>query len=369
MLRSLGRLMSVDPGFRPERVLTVRVPVPVLVAQKKQQADYYARMIERVGRTPGVSSVGLIAPLPLNDINGVGVMSVEGRVPADPDRQFVKLRSVSGGYFRAMGLALGAGRVFDDGDTAAAPGVVVINGSLARKYFPNENPLGKRISRDTTGKGLYSTIVGVVNDVRSLQLSEAPEPELYQDYRQFFFAGFAMTLVIRTQADDPESVAGALQKEIRRTNPEQSIGEPLPMRGIISRNVAQPRFYTWLLAVYAGLALMLAAAGMYGVLSYMIGRRTREIGIRMALGGSGADVVAIVLRHTLLLAGAGVAAGLAGGWALRSVIASQLYGVAPGDPVTFVSAPLVLVAAALAAAWVPARRAVRVDPVVALRCE
>src|ERR1019366_8736611 len=218
------------------------------------------------------------------------------------------------------------GRVFDEADSSdATANVTVVSESLVRKYFPRENPIGRRITRSPEGKAPFATVVGVVNDVRNLNLADEPEPEMYFDYRQLFFAPFATTLVLRTHCADPMRVAAAVQKEIRAITPDQPIGDVKTMRDVLSANVAQPRFYTLLLGIYAALALLLAATG-------------------------------------ILL-------GLAGSWALTRLIAAQLYRTQPTDPAAFAAVAALMIALALAATFVPARRALKVDPAIALRCE
>jgi putative ABC transport system permease protein len=370
MLRSFQRLLSVNPGFNQDRVLTLRVPLPASITAKPQQPAYYTRILERIARLPGLNSAGLIAPLPLADVDANSTFVVEGRRPPNGERQLVKLRTVSPGYFRAMGIALRQGRVFDE---AAPPDtsekVVIVSEALVRKYFPHENPLGRRITQSTEGKGPFATIVGVVNDVRHLNLGEEPEPELYFDYRQFFFAPFAMTFVLRTHAADAMQVAAATQKEIRAITPDQPISDVKTMRDVVSANVSQPRFYTLLLGIYAAIALLLAATGLYGVLSYAVSQRLREIGIRLALGASRPSIFRLVMGHAMTLAGIGTLLGLAGSWALTRLIAAQLYHTQATDPVTFAAVAALMIAVAAAATYVPARRALKVDPAIALHSE
>jgi len=378
MLRSFQRLMAVNPGFNPDRVLTLRVPLPAAITGKAQQPAYYTRILDRLGSLPGLNSAGLIAPLPLADVDANSTFVVEGHVPPNGERQLVKLRAVSPGYFRAMGIGLRQGRVFDDpvirGDASdatrdAAARVIVVSESLVRKYFPHENPIGQRITQSTEGKGPFATVVGVVNDVRNLNLGDEPEPEMYFDYRQFFFAPFAMTLVLRTVGADPMQVAAAAQKEIRAIAPDQPISDVKTMRDVVSANVSQPRFYTLLLGIYAAIALLLAATGLYGVLSYAVSQRLREIGIRRALGASRGNILLLVMRHALMLVSIGTLLGLAGSWALTRLIAAQLYRTQATDPATFGAVAGLMIALALAATYVPARRALQVDPASALRCE
>jgi putative ABC transport system permease protein len=266
-----------------------------------------------------------------------------------------------------MGVSARAGRVFQETDTKDAPQVTVINEALARRYFPNEDPLGKRVAFGP--KGPWMTICGVVNDVKALDLAAAAQPEMYRDYRQYQFAQFATVVVARTASEDPASVAAVVQRQIRATNPDQPVTDVRSMRQIVADNVAQPRFYTVLLAVFAGLALVLAAAGLYGVLSCSVERRAHEIAIRMALGASQGSIFRQVIGHAALLLAAGVAAGLAGSLALTRLISAQLYQVSPTDPITFAAVSVLLAFVGLAASYLPARRAVTVDPLVTLRCE
>jgi putative ABC transport system permease protein len=370
MLRSFQRLLSVNPGFNPDRVLTLRVPLPAAITAKPQQPVYYTRILDRLASLPGLNSAGLIAPLPLADVDANSTFVVEGHLPLDGERQLVKLRTVSPGYFRAMGIALRQGRVFDE---AAPPDasvrVVMVSESLVRKYFPNQSPLGRRITQSTEGKGPFATIVGVVNDVPNLNLGDQPEPEMYFDYRQFFFAPFAMTIVLRTHSAGSMQVAAAVQKEIRAITPDQPISDVKTMRDVVSGNVSQPRFYTLLLGIYAAIALLLAATGLYGVLSYAVSRRLREIGIRLALGASRRSIFHLVMAHALTLVGIGTLLGLAGSWHLTRLIAAQLYRTQATDPATFAAVAGLMFAVALGATYIPARRALKVDPSIALHAE
>ena len=368
MLRSFQRLMAIDPGFHAGRVLTLRVPLPAAVTVKAQQSAYYTRILERLASLPGLNSAGLIAPLPLAGVDTSSTFVVEGHVPPDGERQLVKLRTVSPGYFQAMGIGLRQGRVFTDADAHDADAeVVVVSQSLVRKYLPHDNPIGKRITRDTSGKCRFATIVGVVNDVPNLNLGDAPEPEMYYDYRRFLFAPFAVTLVLRTNAAGPMCVAAAVQKEIRALMPDQPISDVKTMRDVVSANVSQPRFYTLLLGIYAAIALLLAATGLYGVLSYAVSQRRQEIGIRLALGASRWSVFRLVMCQALALVGIGTLLGVAGSWALTRLIAAQLYRTPATDPATFAAVAALMLAVALAATCIPARRALHVDPAGALR--
>lgn len=363
MLRSLGRMINQDFGFTAGHVLTLRVPAPANLRETPRQMVHYQRLLERLQTMPGVNAAGVVTPLPLADVDANATFAIEGRPVAPGERQLVKLRSASPGYFRAMGLGLRTGRVLNEGDSAGAPAVAVINEALARKYFPGQDPVGQRVS---FGRPPWLTVVGVIKDAKQLRLNDEPEPEMYRDFRQYLFAPFAVTLTLRTNGD-PMRLAAAVQKEIRAVSPDQVISDVQTMEKLVWESSSRPRFYTLLLAVFGGLALLLAMTGLYGVLSYVVSRRTREIGIRMALGASGSMVFRHVMRGALLLVFAGVVLGIAGSLALTRLIAAQLYHTSPNDPVTFASVAFMLLAIAALAAFVPARRAVRVHPAAALR--
>jgi putative ABC transport system permease protein len=367
MLRSFSRLLAQDPGFNAEHVLTVRVPLPANMLSNPAPAAYYTRLLEQVRSVPGLNAAGMIAPLPLAGVDANADLTVEGRPSREGEQQLVKLRSVSPGYFRAMGLTLRQGRVFDESDGPDAPQSAVVSESLARRYFPNENPIGKRIAMSR--KGPWLPIVGVVKDIKSLDLAGKSEPELYRDYRQFFFAPFANTIVVRTQSADPASVAAAIQRRIRAANPDQPMMDLQPMPKVVADSVAQPRFGAFLLAIFAGIALLLAAAGLYGVLSYSVSQRVREIGIRLALGASRELILRDIVGHAMLLLGTGAAAGLAGALVLTRLLSAQLFEIGPADPLTYASVTLILAVVGLTAAYLPARRATQIDPNKALRAD
>jgi putative ABC transport system permease protein len=360
MLRSFDKLMKVDPGFQAERVLTLRVPVPTNLKERPQQSAYYTRLIEKMQGMPGVNSAGLVVPLPLAEVDANGTLFIPGRGWTEP--QLVKMRVASAGYFRSMAIAVKQGRVFDERDGDGAPGAVVVNETFARKFFPNENPVGRLIGGSRDGQSAQQ-IIGIVADVKATQLGAPHDPEMYRDYRQYIFAGFGMTLTLRTASPDPQALAAAAQREVRSVNPDQPVGDVRTMLKVLNDNVSQPRFYTLLLSIFAALALALAAIGLYGVLSFSVSRRAHEIGIRMALGARSGSIFGLVLKEALLLVGAGVALGLGGAAALTRLMKAQLYETAPLDATTFVAVAMVMFAVAVAAACVPARRAVAMNPV------
>jgi putative ABC transport system permease protein len=369
MLRSFERLLRVNPGFNPEGVLTLRVPLPPAITKKPDQVAYYTRILERLQSLPGVNSVGLTTPLPLAGVSSNISFYVAGRPVPQGEMETVKLRVVSPGFFRAMSLALVRGRVFDASDGAGSPEVAVINETLARRYFPNQDPIGRRVSASDNPDTKGYTVVGVIHDVKELDLSGQPEPEMYRDFRQFFFAPFATTFALRTSVRDPMALAATVQKEIRVLNPDQPISDLMTMREVVSANIAQPRFYTLLLGLFAATALVLAVAGLYGVLSYSVNQRLHEIGVRMALGACRSDVLRMIVRQGLFLTLVGLVLGIIGAFALTRFLTSVLYATQPTDPPTFIVVSLTLVAVALLASYIPARRATKVDPMVALRYE
>ena len=274
----------------------------------------------------------MISPLPLAGVDANGTFAVEG--PARTARRAPTGQTPRGeaDYFRAIGMQVTRGRAFQPADGADAPQVAVISESLARKYFPGEDPVGRRITGNTNGQGPYQTVIGVVKDVKNLDLAADFDPAVYRDFRQYFFAQFATTIVLRAQSGDPMRLAPLAQREIRALTPDQPIGDVKAMRQVVADSVSQPRFYTLLLSIYAALALVLAATGLYGVLSYAVSQRRREIGIRMALGAPGGRVFFLVLGHSMRLVAAGILLGLAGAWGLTRLIAGELYRTPAVDP-------------------------------------
>ena len=367
MLRSFVRLIYIEPGFKADRVLTVRLPLPTTINEPSKQAPYFTRIIEHIQDVPGLEAAGLIAPLPLSGVEATAKFFVEGRPAPAGETELVKLRSASPGYFRAMGLTLQQGRVFNESDDQASPAITVVSDTLARRYFPNENPIGKRVS--ISREGPWMTIAGIVNDVKSINLTDKGEPQLYRDYRQFFFAPFANTIVVRTRAADPISIASSVQRQIRLANPDQPIADVAAMRNVVSDSIAQPRFYTLLLSIFAAVSLLLTATGLYGVLSFSVNHRVREIGVRVALGATRRNILYDVLGRAMILVAAGVGMGLLGALALTRLLQAQLYEVTPTDPATYTVVSLLLSTVGLVASYVPAQRAMRMDPNMALRHE
>jgi putative ABC transport system permease protein len=369
LFRSFMRLQAVELGFRPQRVLTFRLtPSGANFSEDPQYVAFYKEVAERVKTLPGVETVGVINTLPLMKGPTAG-FQVEGRAPLTTDKwPSVNYRSVSPDYFRAVNVPLIRGRMLDERDKMGSPLALVVNQSLARRDFPGEDPVGKRINMGSVSNGqpVWFQIVGVVGDVRSLEIQTEPAPEIYTSYLQDPFAG--MSYVVRSQVE-PESLAGAVREAVRQIDKAQPVADVRAMEQIVSEASAQPRFNSLLLGVFASVALLLAAAGIYGVMSYGVTQRTHEIGVRLALGAQRGDVFKLIMGEGARLILAGVAIGLAAAFALTRVLASLLFGVTANDPATFAGVALFLFGVAALACYLPARRATRVDPMIALRYE
>ena len=372
LIRSFVRLLAVDPGFRAEKVLTIPIPAPSYVtadrAGKIRQAGLYREILQRVEALPGVETTALTTVLPLGPIRANTTFRVENRPAPAPNEDFeqAQYRAVSPAYFRAMGIPLLRGRFFSESDTAQSPGVVIVNESMARHYWPGDDPIGKRLAPAEGGSGFPLSVVGVVGDVKHASLSGKAGAELYYPYLQSLGILEGATLVVRTYSD-PLPLAATVRKEIRAIQPDLPVGEIRTMERLVAESVSQPRLYTLVLGLFAAIALLLALAGLYGVISYSVSRRTREIGIRMALGAGRPDILRHVLGPAAAMIGAGVGIGWMGAAALTRVLRSLLFEVSPTDPVVFIGTAAVLGAVALGTGYLAARKASAVDPAVALR--
>lgn len=374
LIRSFANLLEVQPGFRPEHVLTLQIPSewanssqrnnPAETERKKQ---YFTAIVSRMQSIPGVNAAALVTVLPLGAVQINTRIFIEGRPAPGPGESLtVAYRAISPDYFRAMGIPLLRGRAFTDDDRADRPSVVVISEAMARHFWPNEDAVGKRITLNNATNGPWLAVAGVVGSVRYDGLKSEPSSELYTSYMQTLLAPQIASIVLRT-ALDPVKLAPEARAAIHQINPNQPVAEMKSMSRVVSDAVAQPRLYTVLLAVFAALALVLAAAGIFSVISWTVTQSTHEIGIRMALGAAPGDVLRAVMRQAMFAALGGAALGLAGAAALTHILKSQLYGVTATDPLTFSLAPAVLAVVAFIAAYVPARRATRIDPMSALR--
>lgn len=366
LIKSFAQLLDEDPGFNPQNVLTMRLTLPAeRYSEDAQVAAFYEQLLQKVAATPGVETAGLISVLPLEPRSFTFSFTIDGQTPpADGDDWYANLRWTSPDYFKVMGISLVSGRFFTDRDRISTPGAAIINQAFARRFFGDQDPVGKWL-RIPFGNGFRAEIVGVVTDTRQ-RLNLDPGPDLYISSLQT--PTRAITLVART-GPDPASLAQAIRDQVMAIDPDRPVSSIRTMEQVVSSSVAVRRFYMLLLAVFAGLALALATVGIYGVMSYTVAQSTREIGIRMALGAQVADVLKLIVGQAMVLAFIGVCAGAAGALALTRLMTSLLYGVTPTDPATFVSVSVLLIAVAALACYVPARRATKVDPMIAIRYE
>jgi putative ABC transport system permease protein len=371
LLRSFARLLDVKPGFTTENLLTMQVGLPNAGYQQPQKRVAFIQQLEAsLKAAPEVSGVGFVTRLPLmSALNNVTTfLTIEGRETPVSERPEIDFRRASTGYFQAMGIPLLSGRLVTEQDIANNTGSVLINEAMAKRFWPGEDPVGKRISTATsTGQQTqWQTIVGVVGSVRHLGLDIEPRPEIY--YHTNTVPPFGPVVVIRTTSD-PKRLISIARAKVRELDRDVPISNVNTMEELVAQSVAQRRFGMFLLGAFAVLALLLAAIGIYGVVSYSVTQRTQEIGVRMALGASATDVLKMVLRNGMSLALIGVGIGLAGAFALTRLMARLLFDVTPTDVTTFTLVSLALIAVALVACYLPARRAMKVDPLEALRYE
>jgi putative ABC transport system permease protein len=369
LLKSLARLLGVDPGFRADSVLTLRVSLPEEEYRKPEQVRaFYHDLLSRIEHLPGVIAAGGVNALPLSGGNSSGTVTVDSHaVPASQTTPEADWRPVTPGYFKALGIALVAGRYFDDRDIDSSLPVAIIDESMARTYWPNEDPIGKRIKqggRESTEH--WRTVVGVVRHVRYRTLEARSRVGFYWPQAQNPY--HTLSLAIRTERD-PMALAPTIARQIRAIDPDLPVYQVRTMLGIMRNSLAQRKVTLILLGLFAAAALVLAAVGIYGTVSYSVAQGTHEIGIRMALGAEARDVLRMVLGQGITLALGGIGLGFLGSLALTRVLSAMLFGVRPTDLLTFISVSALLAAVALLASYGPARRATHVDPLVALRHE
>jgi predicted permease len=366
LIRSFARLQQTELGFDAENLLAIGVSAsPQKYPRARERAAYYKQFLDRLEALPGVESAALSSSLPLG-FNLVFPYVVEGRDASPADAPQAAYSSVSPNYFKAMRIPLLAGREFTERDNSDAPNVAIINETMARRSFANEDRVGKHIKIDYLNQPTSFEVVGVVGDTKQSSLADQTNVGIYVPY--FQYPWFSSLLVVRAAAD-PAGFAAPAQGAIWEVDKDKPISYVKTMDQLLSESVAQPRLYLTLLGAFAMVALALAVIGIYGVMSYSVRQRTREIGIRMALGASAGDVLRLVVGQGLVLISAGVALGLVAALALTRVMASLLHGINATDPVTFFGGALILAGVALGACFVPARRATRVDPMAALRHE
>ena len=366
LLRSFERLNSVPPGFDPDGVIAFQMTLPGAKYDDEAKAvQFWESLLARVRVLPGVQSAGAATVLGLEGRGWTGDLFVDGR--AGFQGRELGHKDITPGYFAAMGLRVLRGRDLTDTDTAGAPPVAVVNDAFVRAYFAGEEPLGKRIGYSRTMPlNAWRTIVGIVADEKQEGLAADVLPQVYESHRQNATTG--MTVVVR--AGIPEtSLVPSLRQEVRSIDPGLAIFNVRTLEEVVSTSVARERFTAGLVALFAGLALAIASIGVYGVIAYSVSRRTREIGVRVALGAERRGVLWLVTRETLALVGTGMISGFAAAAAMAYAIRGMLFQVSPADPITYAAVVAVLGGVALAATYVPARRALAVDPMTALRCE
>jgi predicted permease len=369
MVQSFQRFAKTPTGFHPDHLLTVRIPlVQYKYAQGPRSAAFYQSVLERIRAIPGVSSAGMVNDLPFTGF-GTSVSFPAPLNSHDPsDGQMIAANAISPGYFQSMGIPIKAGRDFSQADNLqGAPCVRIVNESMAHLYWPGENPIGKQVLRACVADAT-AQIVGVVGDSSHAALGVAPVPELYIPYSQQPFASFLITFTVRTSGD-PLTIIPAVRDAVSSIDRDQPIIQVRTMENVISESIWQERISASMLALFAGIALILSAVGIYGVFSYSVSQRTHEIGIRAALGATRADILRMVVREGLLLTLIGLSGGILAALWLTRLLGSLLYGITPRDPATFVALSLLLTTVALFACAIPARRATRIGPMDALRHE
>ena len=370
LINSFLHLRNLDPGFRADHLLTMKVDLPELkYPDGERRSLFFDEVLRRIRALPGVQSVAVAGNLPFTYNGDSATIAVEG-IPDPPPGQWpdVIFRAIGSGYFSTMGIPLVRGRDFTEQDTGDSKKVVVISEKTAQHYWSGQNPIGKRLKTGaTTSDAPWREVIGVVKDVRQNDFIAEPKMQMYFPYRQLKDLA-ANALVVRTSVE-PMSLATSVRNAIWAVDKDQPVAAIDTMDHIVSEAIARQRFSMLLLGIFAALALVLAAVGVYGVMSYSVAQRTHEIGIRMALGARRADVLQMTIKQGLKLVGAGMIFGLAAAFLMTRVLASLLFGISATDPVTFIGISLVLLAVAILASYVPALRATKVDPIIALRAQ
>jgi putative ABC transport system permease protein len=365
MIRSFVAMLRDDVGFNPQGALSFQLALSREKYSEAQQRDFYDQLLQRLEALPGVVAAGATCILPMSNDNEGRIFEIVGRPPFEKGKgPGVDYRVVTPRYFDAIGMSLRRGRGFTAGDNERAPGVVIINETFARRFFPSQEAIGQRII--TGGADKPIEIVGVVGDIKDLDLDMVPRPALYVPYSQN--PRNYMGVVLRA-AGEPMALTGAARDEVMKIDPALPVSNLKTVERMIHEVTSPKRIMTAMMGVFAGIALLLAGVGLYAVMAYAVSQRTHEIGIRMTMGARSRDVMRLVTGQGMKLTIAGLTLGIAGAFALTRVMEPLLYGVTPTDPLTFILISMSLVSVALLACWIPARRATRVDPIVALRCE
>jgi putative ABC transport system permease protein len=355
-------------GFNPDQVTITYLMLPESrYPRGADQTRLYRRLLEGLSSRKELQAVGLGFPGPFGARSASGTFFIEGLATATrSDRPFAHIGAVSGGYFAAMGIPLLSGRTFEDRDVATAPPVAIVSASMARRYWPGQDPIGKRLRFDDDADNPWFTVIGLVGDVRQLGLSREAPTLLFLPYEQF---ALPFTSVAVRSALSQDAVTTLLKSQLASIDPDLPFSDMKSLQSAVDSNVDQPRFRVTLIGTFAVFALVLAAVGVYGLISFTVTQRTREIGIRVALGAAPRQVTASVIREGITLALAGIGVGLAGAFAAARALSAFLFGVGASDPLTFTGVALLMLLVAVAASYIPARRALRIDPVVALRAE
>jgi predicted permease len=368
LMRSFWRLQQVNPGFTPQNLLTLSVALPDRYREPHQRAGFYQQTLEQIRALPGVQAAGAVSILPMSGNNSSGSFRIEGRdVPSGQSPPHGDRWAATAGYFETLKIPLIRGRFFSERDAADAPGVAIIDETMARKYWPNEDPVGKRISFEGPPENRrWREVVGIVGHVKHKGLDGESRVQYYIPHPQRAQGG--MFLAVRT-AGTPSEVAPAVRGVIKNLDKDLPVFRVMAVEQLVADSMTLRRFTLTLLGIFASIALVLATVGLYGVLSYSVTQRSHEIGVRMALGASAADVLKLIVKQGMLLTGLGVVIGLIGAFALTRLMANLLFGVTASDPLTYGVIALLLALVALLACWLPARRATKVDPMIALRYE
>jgi putative ABC transport system permease protein len=374
LLRSFSRLQDVQPGFQPAGILIGDIPLsPKAFPKSAQRMDFFDSVLERAATLPGVRSVGAATNLPVNGTGGGSIhFNIQGRPPKSPqDYIIVGYHPVSPNYLQTLGVPLLQGRLFTNADSEKNQFVVVVNAAMAKHFFPGESALGKQVQLGATPtKEIpYMQIVGVIGDMKQ-NLATDPVAEMYIPIRQgdSILPVFNLSFILRTDGD-PHAQIPAFRSVVHDLNPDQPLVRIRTMEENISTTISQPRFRTVLLGIFAASALLLSVVGLYGLMAYSVSQRVHELGIRITLGAQKVDVLKLIVGQGLKLVLIGVVVGLAGTFALSRILATFLYGVTATDPVTFGGVSITLIAVAFIACYIPAHRATKVDPIVALRYE
>lgn len=371
LIQSFARLGRVQPGLRTEHLLTARIALPEVGYPKNENIiEFFDQLLPRIRALAGVESASTIVPLPLSGSNMVTTFDVEESPLPQGQRQGAPVRIIATDYFKTMGIPVRQGRVFDQRDRFDSTPVVIVNERFVNKYFPGQNVIGKRImpgfAADDTGEKMRE-IVGVVGNVKHLALKNEDSPEMYLPNTQIPFN--IVSIVVRTSVSDPSTITNSLRRELATLDGTIPLTSVRVFDEYISRSLARPRFNALLLSIFAATALVLTAIGIYGVMAYSVSQRTNEIGIRIALGAGKSSIFRLVVGQAMSLVGISLLVGLVGAFAATRLLNSLLFGVGAADPATFVGIVLLVSAVAFLASWLPARRATRVDPIIALRAE